>query len=526
MRTAFLTAALTLGLALSAHGQASTTVPATHPVYGVLRSLHAAGIVDTAVMSQLPLSRREIARMLAEGRRNLGRVRDTTWLAATIDRLSLELAPDTARFALGALAADLTHLDSPSRGIDPDGNGEIDVQLNPLIAHREGRRFADGQTLALEPRLRAQPASWLALEFEPRAMVLRPRGGDATIDGDVQRLYARAVIRNVALTVGRDQVAWGHGERLGLVNSTNPRPLDMIRAATDHPFRLPWLLRYLGPLQFTSYLADLGERQDYPHAKLAAYKLSGKPLSFWELSAHGMTHFGGRGAPSMSFAEWIVQVAPLLDQIWVHESRQLSNRFAGIDMLFRIPRARGLELYWHGLLDDWDTRRIRSTFTEDAGYTWGAAMSCLTACGQTRVEAEYRTTGIRFYTHRPFSSGLTLDERFIGDPLGPRGRGGYLRFTWTGVGGAELKAEAAHEARSGNRYHSETTGTEDRGFHFVLDEARPTERRWRMTARSTTSAGSGRMVIGAGLERVENFAHRAGEGRTNLLLSAGFELRP
>jgi hypothetical protein len=518
-------AALVLLGAVGAQAQATATVPPTDPVYRVLRSFVAAGLLDTIVMSALPMSRRDIDRALAEAD---ARASDPA-TRALIAGYRGDGATSGSRARFDELRFEATLVDSPARDIDGDGNGDIDVALNPILGYREGRRYQSAATAAVEAQGTARLAPWLVGVSRVRGRFGMDRGGSASTSaaGELQQLYLRAVVRNVAITAGRDYTAWGHGDTPGLIGSANARALDMLRLTSDGPLVLPSVLRYLGPLQFTGYIADLGPNQNFPHAKLVGYKLAGRPFSLFEFGAHGVTHIGGTGAPRLDAWDWIAQTVPLLDQVGVHESRQLSNRFFGADLSVPIPKAAGLELMWQFVVDDMDFRRFRSGMTEDAGHMWGASVNCLIACGLLRVSAEYHKTGVRYYTHGLYTSGLTVDGNIIGNGLGPRAKGAYLRFDYERPSGT-MALHLAHEERSGNRYTSATTGPNDDGFHFVLTDPAPSERRVRATARWTRGHPTTGLLVRAdgGVERVEHFGFVHGRWRTNGLAQVTLEWRP
>jgi hypothetical protein len=177
------------------------------------------------------------------------------------------------------------------------------------------------------------------------------------------------------------------------------------------------------------------------------------------------------------------------------------------------------------VFDDFDLRRTKSVFTEDAGYVWGISASCFPACGRVRASAEYHVTGLRFYTHGGYRSGFTVDRKFIGDPLGPRARGAYGILDVDGHRQA-LRFDIAYEDRSGNKYGAVSTTPDDSDFRFIVLERHPAERRWRATATMRLGGLSDRWgyTFTAGAERVENFAHVEGAWRTNGLVQFGLQL--
>src|SRR5262249_36462055 len=130
--------------------------------------------------------------------------------------------------------------------------------------------------------------------------------------------------------------------------------------------------------------------------------------------------------------------------------------------------------------------------------------------------AEYHQTGIRYYTH--FDYPMTKDGLLLGDPLGPRGLGGYVTVDADTRSLGRFALSGAFEARSGNTYRAATTGPRDAGFHFELVDRRPSEKRGRLLGSWTASdVAPISMQLSAGFERVSNFTFIAGAERTNWL---------
>ena len=507
-----------------AAAQATQTVPPDHPVYSFIDRLIGARLVDTVLAGQRMMSRREIARLLAEARRTAS---DTTWIGRRISEF-MEVFPSELSRApmMGAVEAEITVAESPARGIEPDGTGAIRVELNPIVGDRLGRPYANGSTASAIAGASAPLASWLVVDGSARYSTFDDRETSSSDAGQIERLYARAVWRNVAAQAGRDNVFLGQGHSAGLMASLNPRAIDQIRLAGDRPFVLPWLLRYIGPTQASILLGDLGQNQYFPHTRFLAYKVSVRPHRTFELGVGLSEQVGGEGSPPGTFAEKVQDAFPLLDALFLHRTFVFSNKFVGVDLRYTIPKTRGLQFYAEGAFDDFDIRRVKSVFTEDAGYVWGLSATCFAECGPVRAAAEYHVTGLRYYTHGFFQGGYTVDDKFIGDQLGPRGKAGYGRVD-VDRGMNSWRFDLAYEARSGNKYGAVTSTPDDSDFRFIILETRPTERRWRFMLSDQYGAPASTLTYrgGLGVERVENFGHASGAWRTNWMARLGVEYR-
>jgi Capsule assembly protein Wzi len=530
------------GVATSAHGQSTPTVSPADPVYGFIDRLVAMGAVDSVIVGQRPMSEREIARILrnARGRSLANQTTNSAWLQESLDRYEqfyasrLADSNDARTLRIDRVGADLLLADSPSRGMNR--NAGIDISLNPLLANRQGVPSVDGTTAALYAGAEMPLTNWLVASTLLRGDVRRARGLASAGDLRPEQLYLRGLFQNVAVSIGRDYVFFGQAADVSMMNSLNPRALDMLRVSSDHPFVMPFVSRFLGPLAGTFYLSYFGGRQKLdslgnriyaPYAQLVGYKLSAHPFSHFEIGTTVNDEVGGRGSPGGTFLQKTENLFPLLDAALLHRTFRFSKRFAGIDARWSPANAMGLQLYMDGALNDFDLRRLKSSLTDDGGYIWGATLDCLRECGTVRVTTEYQTTGLRYYTSGYLPWGYTLDQQVIGNPLGPEGQGGYLSIELDRVN-TRFSLTAAHEIRSGDVWGTVSTTSNDADFHFVIVQQRPSERRWRLMGNVTvghpTSAFSTRLA--AGVERVERFGFVPGADRNNVMAEIGFEMRP
>ena len=504
--------------------QATQAVPPNDPVYAFIDRLVAARLVDTVLVGQRSMSRREIGRIIAEASRSAG---ESGWLAARL-RDYASAYPDTLRKGpvMAVADANAIYMDSPGRGIAPDADGAIDVDVNPLSSNRLGRLIADGQTYDYRLSVSGGFTPWLAAAVSERMAWLDPRSGSGKSRTDLEQLYARALWKNIGFLAGRDYLFFGQGVDAGIMASFNARAIDQVRIASDRPFVLPWILRYIGPSQATIALGDLGGAQFFPHTRFLAYKFSARPHRRFEIGVGLVEQVGGEGSPGGTFLQKTVDAIPIIDGVILHRNFLFSNKFVGVDIRHTLPGLKGVQVYAEGVFDDFDLRRVKSVFTEDAGYVWGLSASCLPECGRVRASAEYHVTGLRFYTHGGYKSGFTVDQKFIGDPLGPRGRGAYGIVDVDGHRRA-LRFDFAYEDRSGNKYGAVSTTPDDSDFRFIVLERNPAERRWRGTTTMTFGGVHDRVTYtaSAGAERVENFGHVQGAWRTNGLVQVGLQIR-
>jgi hypothetical protein len=522
-----------------AFAQATVTVPADDPVYRDIDRLSGNGLVNSYIVGQRGLSRREIARLIDDASRTSARRGATAGDGAVIARLAREYAlelrqlhGDTTahapRLSLAEARAEVLQLDSPKRAIPNDDTGDIDADVNPLLNGRLGRSYGNGTNVAAEVEARWQPGRAFVVRARPRGLV-EAGGGDPRAIGSLQALSATLLLKNVVVELGRQPFVWGQGMEGGLLGSTSGRPLDMVRIANDTPFYAPSFFRHLGPLRGTLVVVDLGPNQHFPHSTLIAYKLSGNPFTpRFELSASVLAEQGGRGAPAGTVLDHIEDLIPVLKYTLPDNPAQFSNKIAGWEYRYRVPEWSGLQLYAEHQFEDMDPRRWRSTFWEDGGHIAGFSLAHLGPLANWSTATEYHHTGIRYYKHGVFKSGVTFNRTVIGDPLGPQSDAGYLRLAWDAGGRSAFRVDAALERRGGSFYTAtvDTTATGRQfNFRFVLVEGRPAERRHRVVVDWVTRSEAGwRATVDVGIERVSNFEFVDGRNRTNALAGVRFEL--
>ena len=535
-----------LALPLSLHGQASVNVSTLDPVYRDIDKLVAHGLVTKIIMGQRPFSRREIARITREAMSRLHLLEepladssltpdkkahlqaDLDYVTHILKRLKRDYREELIQ--LGALEGetrwysvhplekvelDTTVTNSLPRGFPPNGLGELDAVLNPLIQYRQGRNLVDGGYLYLETSHWLRATDYLAFYARPRFQLAIGRDGQSDDNkAYVQNLYMKILAKNVDIEFGRDQLVWGQGLRSGLLLSDNPRGLDMAKLSNDEPFFFPWVFKYLGAQKLSFFYADLGPEQFFPHSYLTGFKWSLQPVSFFELGFSNAVISGGEGAPPGSFGERVTDVFPFV-QLFTGSQKQIDNKMGGVDFRFRIPPARGVELYLEMIFDDTPGSSLKKFFVDDVGYLGGIYVPRLSHTGSVDLRLEYHRTGIRYYRHHQFQSGWSLNRFILGDDLGPDAQGVYATVNWDLNRENLLTLDLAFEDRSNDIYIS----VSDPGLHFIKAKDNPDEFRVRAVGQWLYRLSDFPLNVTAqlGYERVHNFNFVQDADRNNFL---------
>lgn len=549
-----LSAVALLSFGATARAQATRLIDPADPAYGELSQLIDNRLISSLSLGQRPISRGVLAKMLGEATKNLrdresvmGNAREGEWRteATRLAFLSKLIASLRSRFEIpdssdenGRLADNVAPLRSVAvDGIRSDaatrlvpatnGLGSIDARLNPLLGNRQGRTPIAASSALLETSHTIE-ARHVAATVTPQLSLFTLEDGARRTNLRVQELELRFLFRNLALEVGREYVVWGQGRDVGLLNSNNSPPLDLVKLSSEEPFTLPWFLRRLGPTRLSLFYADLGADQNFPHAHAIAYRANILPANWLELGASVYTKTGGRGAPPATTTARLIDLLPFLDAsaynnvFGTRGDFQFSDHYAGFDGRIRIPSIAS-SIFWEVLLNDFDVRRLSSVFWEDAGHVFGADLPPLIASGRLRASVEYHHTGIRYYEHEQFQSGQTLHHVLTGDPLGPDAQGGYLYLDWFRSAQIPVGLQLAVERRSNDQY----AFIPEPNFGFTRIESRPKE--WRGRAVATWQLLPDKRQVGGlvqfGYERTRNFNFIDSNDRTGFLARVALQYR-
>ncbi len=540
-----------LAVAPSLWAYSTPNVPVDDPVYRDIDKLVAFGLIKDAIYGQRPWSRREIARMVADAMDKVDRnppltpddreISEKIYASDVIDRLKERFhdelvdagaLPGDAKnirvHPLEEVRFDYTLLDSPFRAIPAsNGLGLINGVVNPLVAYREGRHYVDGNALGLETTHTAKLSPYLSLYARPRFEGLVPNTGGSDFNPLVQQAYAKFAYRNFEVEVGRDSLIWGQGEWGGLLLSNNARPLDLLRLGTDSPVTLPSILKYLGPNGFQIFFADLGPEWAFPHAILSGFKWTIKPFRFLELGFNHVVIMGGEGANDPSFLEAFGEFTGILSAVTANkrDGGATTNRLLSVDGRITFPFLRNAILYGEVGFDDTNSE-ISVLFEDNAMYFFGVYFPRLTQSGSTDLRLEYRHVPAGAYRHSPYNNGYTLNQRLIGDEIGPDGHGVYAKMNVDFATSSTWTLATSYENRDSDLFTS-IPDSEGNVTDIVQTQDNPTEHRWLInTAFRWKLRRNLGLALSTGYERIWNFGFLQNNSADNFLGAAALTYEP
>jgi len=453
-----------------ATGQGTTPVAPSDPVYRDVDRLAQLGLLDSTIVGQRPYSRRELARLAGLARDRLasqpGAVLRAGEATAIVSRIAERFRVDSSRATLlprlvllDAASVGAVSTDADRRGFAGSFPRLLEATIDPLAAPRRlGLPAVRGESGALELAQRVELSRWFAAHARERFELALPRPGDS--DTRLALLLGGVRMRagNLALSIGREQLAWAATDEDGLFLASDAPALDQISLSGDRPFTLPGFLRALGPTQATLLLADLGPSVVRSHSRLLAYKVSVRPAHALELGATFMNHFGGAGAPSASLGNRLVDFLPFVDIFRQHNytdsSRTLdveSDKLLGVNARLRVAKLDGIVLATELLIDDFDVHRIPTLFGWDGAQTFSAELPSVSG-SPFSLRLAVAHTGVRTYTHGQLSNGITTRGEFLGDPLGPDAKAFGGTVAWHAAHGGRIALDARTELYSRSDY--------------------------------------------------------------------------
>lgn len=453
---ALLVAALCLFAVSGARAQGTATLPPSDPAYADIERLSDLGFLDSTIVAQRPYSRREIGRILRAARERSNELAERGASHLITDaqlgigdgllrrletRFSRELDEiqdtDPVLQPLDAVLVSLSYTDALRRPFVGTYGRTLEATMGSILPRRLGAPLVPGTTGALEISQRLEPSTWLAFTARERADFAWAKDtSQRRGNGEFLLANVRARVRNLALEVGRSQLSWAQSRDEGLFLAADAPALDQVSLASDRPFVMPSVLRWLGPTKATLVLAELGPSTVRSYSKLLAYKVSIQPSRHAELGATFFNHFGGEGGRASSLGNRLIDFLPFIDIFRRHNytdtTRTLdvdSDKQLGIDGRLRIGGLRGVLVTGEMLIDDFDVNRIADLFTgygsQAVGITFPRFFS-----PELSFKLMAKHMGILTYTHTELSNGMTTRGRLLGDELGPDAKAFGARLSW------------------------------------------------------------------------------------------------
>ena len=409
-----------------------------HWTYDAIKKLVLAGLTDRAVLNTKPMSRLEMARLVAQAITKItgdegGRYADRRDLEDTLYRLLDEFQPELAD--LGIEAA-LQQGKPPGffqiKPVDKLQVRTAHAKDDATLDNHQGDAFKDGFNGRLATFSRGQIGDVFSATLSPEVRI----DAHGNVNARVFEGFGKLTLSNVEVGGGRESLWWGPGFNGSMLASTNARPFELVKAGAAEPFMLPWIFEHLGPLKLTYFLGQLEANRDFPRTKLTGLRFNLAPASFLEIGLSRVVQFNGEGRPSVGVGDYLqILLGPGSDDL---SSPLNNNTLLSADFSLRLPDVsrylplfRDLEIYGEIGWDDTCCEGVIIPLRP--GGIIGLYSPNLFGSAQTELRIEYAATSKIQFNSNIYSSGYAFKGRPIAHFIGTRGEDFFVRITrWFG----------------------------------------------------------------------------------------------
>jgi hypothetical protein len=491
-------------------------------VYLYLDKLNAAGLLDTYMPDQRPLSRNAVAKLITEARENIDAEFKADESLTVLERLVGELEKEysdslseknTVFVPLDSFALTFTATNQNESPVPYNGLSYTTARVQPLLSYSEGDRFDGYGNLYSYSTHRVKATPYFAAYLQPKYFARS--GEDSTGGIGLYRGYIKAGYKGLEVQIGRDDIRWGPGEN-ALFFSGNARPLDMIKVSSPSPFRLPGFVGALGNFRATAFFSFLSDDYKPSNTTLSGYRVDYSPVKWWNIGFDHAVFLWGDGMAPPDFTTAVRSFLGLLASS--KKDRADSNHLMGLDTTVRIPRATGAELYLKVLLEDTNAN-TGYMLKGDASWLGGIYFPKIAKTKRLSIRGEIIYTSCFSYLHGYYLDGFSLDGKFIGYDAGPDTYSGFVKSRYQINLDEFLSMDFRYLRRSNDLYNfqSDSTGVNTIGIIKVLNRPKEGNTIIRLGGQKRISRFAN-LYAEAGLDRKSNADFEAGKATTDFTL--------
>lgn len=167
--------------------------------------------------------------------------------------------------------------------------------------------------------------------------------------------YAGVTVAGHVVSVGKQSLWWGPGEGGPMMMSNNAEPFYMLRINRAVPLKLPFILKYLGPVRYDAFFGRLAGHQFPPRPFMHGEKFSFKPTENLEFGFSRTAVFAGEGVTPLTFGNFWESLTSTTSStnVGFDLRRSPGARHSSFDFSYRVPGLRKwLTLYTDSLVHD------------------------------------------------------------------------------------------------------------------------------------------------------------------------------
>ena len=296
----------------------STNVPLDDVSYLYVEKLIAQGLVKSDVWATRPFSRFEMARLIAEARKNWAKL-------SQAERAELALIGNLLEWLEKRFQEEIEDLTGAKKAartfFKPADRASVLYRYQDgsySVFNKQGLDFYDGNNFEADLTMRSRLANCVGLFLQPRFVYYGEEGAKNEKGEEVDQTkfdfltyYAKLDLYNIELELGADSLWWNPAHSGSLLMSDNAEPFPMIKLSNPIPTVLPWnlgLFKYnlvfgildsdrLNPLYPDAYIIE-----NYNEPYFAGIHVDFKPRPWLEFGFNLISIYGGEGV-DLSFAD-------------------------------------------------------------------------------------------------------------------------------------------------------------------------------------------------------------------------------
>jgi hypothetical protein len=349
---------LTLTSFAPVHAASSTNVSLDNDLYTDMQFWAAEGLIGSNLYSIRPFARSEVGRQLVAAL-------DKCYASKTPSATCRHIQQYYAKYFEAEIAEARSPAQITGTFLKPIETFSVAYQYlsGPFsVYNNEGIHYGDGNNAMLQFQSQARLGNVFSFFVQPALFYNQHFGSEengSSLDVRLHKGYAKLVLFNLELLVGRDSLWWGPGYHGALLISNNAHPFDMIKLSNPEPILLPWVFSYLGPVQFNLIFSQLNDERkgtELANPFLYGLRLGFKPHPFLEIGASQLAVFGGPGRRDLSVGEILTVLYSNTNRDY---TRTDSNQEVAVDFALTIPNikkyiflADGIKLYGEAGAED------------------------------------------------------------------------------------------------------------------------------------------------------------------------------
>ncbi len=448
--------------------QGSPYVPLDSWIYPALDRLAGMGLMDSGFAAMRPWTRRECIRLLNESEENFSqRGNDNPVAEELMAGLEREFRPEVESSEAGDSGVFRVESVYTRTGYISGTPLRDGFNFGQTVINDFGRPYGQGwnnvtgfSTYATQDHwvayfrgelqssagLAAFPLSTReALQPIDRLPTVEPGTGQPSgSQFKVLDAYVGLMFSNWQVTFGRQSEWWGAGDGGPTMFSDNAVPINMFRINRVAPFKLPFVLGWMGPLRLEFFLGQLSGQQFidingvhgnfqhslYPQPMIHGERFSFKPTRNFEYGFSRTVIFAGEGVPFTlgSFKNSLFSTSTSNGVPGTHNDP--GDRRSGMDWSYRVPMFRDwMTFYGDAFADDQITP---IAYLDRSAIHAGLYLSRIPRVPKLdlRVEGVYtdvpaggRLSHGFYYFNDRYINGYTNQEQLIGSWIGRQSQG-------------------------------------------------------------------------------------------------------